>query len=106
MSTQKGHFFPRGKFERLWLALIVAPPGIYFIYMVLRSILSYDGRLHGPLGSGAECTLFKFILSELTSPFFLPFMVLMALFWMAAIGVIYFGVKILKRISKGKETSP
>jgi hypothetical protein len=71
--------------------------------MVSRFILSYNGRYHGVLESGTECTLLEFILSELTSTFFLPFFVLITLFWMARIGVIYFGVKIFKHISKGKE---
>ncbi len=83
---------------------MLGPPGIYLIYMVCRFILSYDGRYYGVLESGPECTLFQFIVSELTSPFFLPFMVLITLFWMATIGVIYFGVRIFKRVSRGNET--
>ena len=72
--------------------------------MVVTFILAYDGRYHGVLESGAECTLLEFIFSELTSTFVLPFFVLISLFWMAAVGIIYFGVRIFKRISKGKET--
>ncbi len=104
MSKQKRYFFPRSKSNKLWLPLIVAPPGIYLIYMVFRFILSYDGRYHGVLESGPQCTLLEFIFSELTSTFFLTFFVLITLFWMATIGVIYFGVRIFKRISKGKES--
>jgi hypothetical protein len=63
MPKQKGHFFPRSKSDKLWLAVIVAPPGIYLIYMVFRFILSYDGRYHGILDAGPECTLFEFIFS-------------------------------------------
>jgi NADH:ubiquinone oxidoreductase subunit 6 (subunit J) len=103
MSKEKRYFFPRNKSDKLWLAALVGPPGIYLIYMVFRFILSYDGRYHGVLESGPECTLLEFIFSELTSTFFLPFFVLITLFWMATIGVIYFGVKIFKRASKGKE---
>jgi hypothetical protein len=104
MSKQKIYFFPRSKSDKLWLTLIVAPPSVYLIYMLFRFIVSYDGRYHGVLGSGPECTVLEFIVSELTSIFFLPFFVLITLFWMAAVGVIYFGVRIFKRISKGKET--
>jgi len=104
MSKEERFFLPRSKSDKLWLALIVAPSGIYLIYMVFRFILSYDGRYHGVLESGSECTLLEFIFSELTSTFFLPFMVLITLFWMGTIGVIYFAVRIFKRISKGKET--
>jgi hypothetical protein len=104
MSKQRRYFIPRTKSEKLWLALIVAPPGIYLIYMVYRFILSYDGRYHLILGDyGPECTLLEFTFSELTSTFFLPFFVLITLFWMAAVGVIYFGVRIFKRISRGEE---
>jgi hypothetical protein len=104
MSKQKIYFFPRSKSDKLWLALILAPPGIYLLYMVFGFILSYDGRYHGVLESGPECTLLEFIFSELTSTFFLPFFVLITLSWMAALGVIYFGVRIFKRISREKET--
>ena len=103
MSKEKRYFFPRSKSEKLWLALIVAPPAIYLLYMVFTLILSYDGRYHYVLESGPECTLPEFIFSELTSTFFLPFFVLITLFWMAAVGVIYFGVRIFKRISRGEE---
>jgi hypothetical protein len=103
MSKEKTYFLPRTKSDILWLALLVAPPGIYLIYMVYRFILSYDGRYHLILGDyGPECSLFEFIWSELTSTFFLPFFVLITLSSMATIGVIYFGVRIFKRISKGK----
>jgi NADH:ubiquinone oxidoreductase subunit 6 (subunit J) len=104
MSKQRTYFLPRTRSDKLWLALMVAPPAIYLIYMVFTFILSYDGRYHGVLESGPECTLVEFIWSELTSTFFLPFFVLITLFWMAAIGVIYLGVRILKHISKAKET--
>ncbi len=101
MPKQKRHFFPRSKSDKLWLAALVGPPGIYLIYMVYRFILSYDGRYHVILGDyGPECSLFEFIWSELTSTFFLPFFVLITLSWMATIGVIYFGVRIFKRIQK------
>ena len=105
MSNEKEYFLPRTKSDKLWLALLAAPPGIYLIYMVYRFILSYDGRYHVILGDyGPECSLFEFIWSELTSPLFLPFFVLITLFWMAAVGVVYFGVRISKRILRRKET--
>jgi hypothetical protein len=104
MSKEKRYFLPKTKSDRLWLALIVVPPGILLIYRVFSSILSYDGRYHGVLESGPECTLLEFIFSELTSTFFLPAMVVITLYWIAAVGVIYFGVRIFKRISKREET--
>jgi len=104
MSKQKRYIFPRSKSDKLWLALIVAPPGVLLIYRVFSSILSFDGRCHGVLESGPECTLLEFIFSELTSTFFLPAMVVITLYWIAAVGVNYFGVRIFKRISKRKET--
>ena len=73
--------------------------------MIIRFILAYDGRYAAVLESGPECTLLEFIWSELTSTFFLPFFVLITLFWIAAVGLIFFGVRIFKHISKGKETA-
>ena len=91
---------------KLWFALIAGPPVIHVIYVVLSLIPSYNGRCDGLLHAvGRECTIYQFVFSELTSTFFLPFLVFITLSWVAVVGVIYFGVRIFKsHFRKGTAT--
>ncbi len=89
---------PNNRF--FWFWLLILPPFLFLVYQIIKMTMTYDGRCSGLLTLGEPCTSFEYLTLELSSTFFVPFIILVSMYWFLSVSIFYTGWRVFLRLKK------